>query len=499
MPSHKVSYHSPMTRNVRHQFLAAFATVLFLAGVTQVRADTEGLKIPNLGSSSTSLYSEQYERRLGNLWLKVFRAQAPVLDDPLLADYIENLVFDLVLHSDLADRQLQLVIVDNPTINAFAVPGGIIGVHNGLIHHAETEDELAAVMAHEIAHLSQRHFSRQREQAASQSKLTIAGLMAGIALAAVAGSDAGLAAMTATQAAAQDSRLRYSRANESEADRIGLKTLVAAKRDPHAAADMHERMLAAHRLYSTNRLPEFLRTHPLSEKRVADMRNRARSERRVIRPKSFDFELMQARVRHQLAQSTLDAVNLFREQTTKGGTEAAAGWYGLALAYIDAGEPIKARGALEQAMRPDPNHLAFILVDSKIDSAMGRHQTALKRLKERLSLSPGNHPLTIAYADALWKAGLPHIAAQVLREHSKKKPDDPGVWYRLAEVQGLAGDIIGLHQSRAEYFILVGALDSAQSQLNYALKLVNNNFTQSATINERLRDVMDIRDALENS
>ncbi len=104
------------------------ATAFIAVSVSRVWADTDDLKIPNLGASSTSLYSEQYERRLGSLWLKVFRAQAPVLDDPLLADYIENLIFELVLHSDLRDRQLQLVVVDNPTINAFAVPGGIIGV-----------------------------------------------------------------------------------------------------------------------------------------------------------------------------------------------------------------------------------------------------------------------------------------------------------------------------------------------------------------------------------
>ena len=476
----------------------ALIVAMTLGGVPVV-ADNDDLKIPNLGASSTSLYSEDYERRLGRLWLKVFRAQAPVLDDPLLYDYVENLVFELVLHSDLRDRQLQLVVVDNPTINAFAVPGGIIGVHNGLIHHAQTEDELAAVLTHEVAHLSQRHFSRQRERSQNQNILTIAGLVASIALAATAGSDAGLAAMTATQAAAQDSRLKYSRANESEADRIGLRTLVASGRDPHAAADMHERMLAAHRLYSANRLPEFLRTHPLSEKRVADMRNRARAERRVIRPKNFDFALMQARVRQQLTQTPVAAINLFTDQTLVGGTEAAAGWYGLALAHIEAGEPIKARKALDEAMRPDPNNLAFILASSEIDTALGQHQSALRRLKNRLSLSPGNHPLTMAYADALWQAGLPHVAAQLLKDQSKRKPEDPGVWYRLAEVQGLAGDIVGLHQSRAEYFILVGALNAAQAQLNYALKLVNNNFTQSAMINERLRDVMDIRDELENS
>jgi predicted Zn-dependent protease len=488
-----------MKPGIRHKALSIVAIVIFLTVGLRAIADTEDLKIPNLGASSTSLYSEQYERRLGNLWLKVFRAQAPVLDDPLLADYLESLVFELVLHSNLRDRQLQMVIVDNPTINAFAVPGGIIGIHNGLLHHAQSEDELAAVLSHEIAHLSQRHFSRQREQAASQSRLTIAALMASIAIAATAGSDAGLAAMTATQAAAQDSRLRYSRANESEADRIGLKTLVASGRDPHAAADMHERMLSAHRLYSANRLPEFLRTHPLSEKRVADMRNRARKERRVIRPKSFDFMLMQARARSQLANNAMEAVALFSDQAKQDGIDGAVGFYGLTLAYLESGEPKKAQDALARAMLPDPDNLAFVIAQSEIDSALGQHKSALNRLKDRLSLSPGNHPLTMAYADALWRAELPHIASQVLRAQSKTYPDDPGVWYRLAEVQGLAGDIIGLHQSRAEYFILVGALDAAQSQLNYALKLVNNNFTLSATINERLREIVEIREELENS
>ena len=150
-------------------------------------------------------------------------------------------------------------------------------------------------------------------------------------------------------------------------------------------------------------------------------------------------------------------------------------------------------------MKPDPKNIAFLIANATIDTALGRHQSALKQLKRRLNLSPGNHPLTMAYADALWQAGMPHIASQILKTQSKRKPEDPGLWYRLAEVQGLAGDIIGLHQSRAEYFILVGALDAAQSQLSYALKLVNNNFTQSATINERLRDVMDIREELESS
>ena len=191
------------------------------------RAVTEDLKIPNLGESSTSLFSADYEYQLGRMWLRSFRGQAPLLNDPLMHSYLENLVFELVQHSELQDRRIELVIVDNPTINAFAVPGGVIGVHSGLFQYAETEDEFATVMAHEIAHLSQRHFSRRMELAQEQGPMQLAGLLAGVLLAATVGTDAGLAAMTTAQGLAQDAQLRYSRANEAEADRVGLRTLLS--------------------------------------------------------------------------------------------------------------------------------------------------------------------------------------------------------------------------------------------------------------------------------
>ena len=183
--------------------LSAFLTCLMILVVASPTTDsaTEGLKIPNLGSTSTSLFSAEYEHELGRNWLKAFRRQAPLINDPVLYSYLESLVFELITHSELQDRRIELVIVDNPNINAFAVPGGIIGVHNGLFKYAQTEDEFATVIAHEIAHLSQRHFSRRVELAQKQSPINIAGLLAGVLLAATAGTDAGMAAMTATLSA----------------------------------------------------------------------------------------------------------------------------------------------------------------------------------------------------------------------------------------------------------------------------------------------------------
>ncbi|MDA9722199.1 M48 family metalloprotease, partial [Luminiphilus sp.] len=211
-----------------YRVFSSLIRIILICGVLlsqSSRAVTEDLKIPNLGESSTSLYSADYEYQLGRMWLRSFRGQAPLFNDPLMHSYLENLVFELVQHSELQDRRIELVIVDNPTINAFAVPGGVIGVHSGLFQYAQTEDELATVMAHEIAHLSQRHFSRRMELAQEQGPMQLAGLLAGVLLAATVGTDAGLAAMTTAQGLAQDVQLRYSRANEAEADRVGLRTL----------------------------------------------------------------------------------------------------------------------------------------------------------------------------------------------------------------------------------------------------------------------------------
>lgn len=477
---------------VRNCLLTAFL-LLPLLGTTA----TEGLKIPNLGESSTSLFSADYEYNLGQWWLKAFRRQAPTLDDPLLHSYLESLVFDLVTYSELQDRRLEFVIVDNPTINAFAVPGGIIGVHTGLFSYAQTEDEFATVMAHEIAHLSQRHFSRSVELAQSQSPLNIAGLLAGILLAATAGTDAGLAAMTATQAALQDEQLRYSRANEAEADRVGLRILYDAGMDPYAAPAMFERMLAATRYSSSNRIPEFLRTHPLSEKRIADTRNRARQYPKRIRPVSLDYQLMRARVAVSLADTPEEAVAQFKGQLEGNPRSREAATYGLAIALTKAGRPEEAALALDDIWSEREQRIEYILADAEIALVKGQPELAAQKLQARLRLSPGNHPLTMAYAHALQQGGQSHRAEEILIDQSRIKPNDPGLWYLLAEVQGLSGNIIGLHQSRAEYFILVGNLDAAQRQLVYALQLVGDDFTVSAQINDRIGQIMEMRSALD--
>ncbi len=471
---------------------AAFLTPLSTAPVAQE------LKIPNLGEGSSSLFSAEYEHQLGRAWLRVFRSQVATVNDPLLFSYLEDLIFKLVTHSELQDRRIELVLVDNPTINAFAVPGGVIGIHNGLLLHAQTEDELATVIAHEIAHLSQRHFSRRMEFARTQQPLTLAAMLAGFVLMATAGSDVGLAALTAAQAAAQDSALRYSRGNEAEADRVAMQTMVKAEMDPHAAATMFERMLQASRYATGNRVPEFLRTHPLSENRIADTRNRARQYPKQIRPLKLDYQLMRARVLNQLADTPEEAIRTFRNQIDGSPKSLTAARYGLVLALTDASRPDEAALELDSLWARDPDRLEYIIADARIQMVRGEPEKAVERLAARLRLSPGNHALTMTYAEALMNAQESHIAEEVLLEQSKRRPGDPYLWYLLAEVQGLAGNIVGLHQARAEYFILNGVLDQAEKQLRYALDLVKTDYTTGAKISQRLRDVADMREMLES-
>jgi predicted Zn-dependent protease len=485
-------------RHTAHRLVAWLTALALCIALPAQYANADELKLPNLGESSTSLFSAEYEHQLGRAWLRVFRSQVATVNDPLLFSYLENLIFKLAMHSELQDRRIELVVVDNPAINAFAVPGGVIGIHNGLLLHAQTEDELATVIAHEIAHLSQRHFSRRVEFGRSQQPLTLAAMLAGFVLMATVGSDVGMAAISAAQAAAQDSALRYSRSNEAEADRVAMQTMVDAGMDPHAASSMFERMLQASRYATGSRVPEFLRTHPLSENRIADTANRARQYPRQIRPSNLDYQLMRARVVNQLADTPEEAIATFQNELDGSPRSLTATRYGLVLALTDAGRTDEAALELDSLWSASPDRLEYIIADARIEMARNEPHKAVDKLAARLRLSPGNHALTMTYAEALMQDQQSHIAEQVLLEQSKRQPRDPYLWYLLAEVQGLAGNILGLHQARAEYFILNGILDQAEKQLRYALQLVRNDYTTSAKINQRLNDVAQMREMLES-
>ena len=327
------------------RFIVALLAAALLPADNVIAVPPNSVSLPELGDSASSTFSNQQEYELGRAWLKMFRSQVRTVTDPLLQDYAEYLVYKLAAVSQLKDRRLEVVVIDNPTINAFAVPGGVVGLHNGALLSADTEAQLASIIGHELAHLSQRHFARGVEQQQRSALPTMAGMLGALVLAATTRGDAGMAAMAATQAAAQQNQLRFSRENEQEADRIGMDTLTKADYDPNAFASMFEKMLAANRYVGRNP-PEFLLTHPLTESRVSDARNRARDYPRKVYVDNLDYQLMRARVEVHLASNNSEALKKFKARMKGQSRTVEADQYGLALAYMQAGQLKDAREQL---------------------------------------------------------------------------------------------------------------------------------------------------------
>ncbi|BFM11013.1 M48 family metallopeptidase [Simiduia litorea] len=472
----------------RYSINSLIATLVAAASLSlPAVSQTKDIQLPALGDATSGIVSPQQERELGESWARAFRAQVPTSHDPLMVDYLEKLVAKLAGYSELPDKRIELLLVKNPTMNAFAVPGGVMGIHTGLFTTANTENQLASVLAHELGHLSQRHFARGVEARQNASIPTTAAMLASLVLMATAGGDAGMAAMMATQAASLDSQLRFSRQNEQEADRVGMETMVAAGLDPYAVPEMFESMLRTTR-YS-RRPPEFLLTHPVTESRIADSMNRATRFPKKHYESSLSFHLMRARVFLMQAESPQAAVKRFSSEIDGDSLNKEASRYGLVLAYSKAGQPDRAHEALATLLALNPNKLEYQLALADIYTAEGRYEEAIAIQQALLKTEPSNHPANMAYADTLMKAGFYLQSEQILDRHSRRRSTDPYVWYQLAEVHGLAGNILGVHEARAEYFILNGIYDAAMVQLRNGLKLAEGNYHTTAILQERVRDV----------
>jgi len=457
----------------------------------------DNIELPSLGDSASGLISLNQEYTLGRAWLATYRAQVKTVSDPLLQDYLENLIYKLATHSDLNDRRLEVVVVENPTMNAFAVPGGVIGIHTGLFNYADNEAQLASVLSHELGHLSQRHFARSVEAQKRSTLPTMAGMLVGLVLAATTGGDAGIAAITATQAATLQNKLRFSRLHEKEADRIGMQTMIRADYDPNGAAGMFENMLHAQR-YAGNRPPEFLLTHPVTESRISDARNRAQKVERQVYTESLAYQLMRIRVEVLGSQNSQKTVKLLRDKLEKNGRNPEAIHYGLALALQQSGKLNEARELIHQLLAKKPNEITYIVALADIDIADGQFLNAITLLEKHLALTPDNHPLTMVLANAYLKANSPHKAEALLQEHAKTHARDPYLWYLLAETHGLAGNIIGVHQARAEYFILNGLFDKAKTQLGYALPLVTSDHATTEKIQAKIKQITQMKETIKN-
>lgn len=233
------------------------------------------IELPDMGTSANTVLSQADEQKLGETFIRQLRRQLEVVDDAQINNYINALGHRLASYSNNPEQPFQFFVVKAPSINAFAVPGGFIGVHSGLILKTRSESELASVLAHEIAHVTQRHIARsiqasQRLSFPAMAALIVAGIIAGVAGA----PQVGQAAITAAMAANVQMQINFTRTHEKEADRIGMQTLANAGFDPRDMPNFFDRLQAAMRYYDGG-IPDFLRTHPVTTERIAEAQDRA--------------------------------------------------------------------------------------------------------------------------------------------------------------------------------------------------------------------------------
>ena len=467
--------------------LASLLAVAGLAGLASSHAAAPD-ELPELGDASSAIVSPAEERRLGQMFLKQVRSEVPAVQDEVLKYYVATQLRQLAQYSDLKDATLYPVLIDNPEINAFAAPGGVVGIHLGLMLHARDVHEYSAVIAHELAHLGQRHFARGIEAQRQATLPMLAGLLAGAVLMAAGGGDAGLATMVGTQAAAVQNQLRYSRSREQEADRIGLNTMVRAQLDPHGLERMFGRMQRAYRFRET--MPEFLLTHPITESRIADARNQAAQYPAERVMGSRDYQFMRARALVHFAQTPASALARARDDDVAG----AARDYRLALARSGVGEHAEAVIDMKRLLDRNPGSILLAASYGETLTAAGRAGEAAAFLAHQLVINPDNQPFAMLYAEALSKLDRHGDAQQVLVRQSRVHGDDIDIWYALAETAGLAGDIVGVHRARAEFFAMRGAYQKAIQHLEYARGLVEDNYRLAAGLTQR---ILDLRTELE--
>jgi predicted Zn-dependent protease len=450
--------------------------------------------LPSLGDGSSRIVSPQMERRIGEAFLRQLHANLPISEDVLVQYFIEQHMQNLAQHAQMREPLQSIIVVDSPEINAFAAPGGIIGINLGLLLYAQDIHEYSSVVAHEFAHISQRHFARGIEEQQAASVPMIASMIAALLVGAAGGSEAGMAALSAAQAAGQSNQLRFSRERESEADRVGLNTLQRANLDPNAMSRMFERMQNAYRF--TQRPPEFLLTHPLSETRISDARNQARdfladepNDEARKWPDQLEYQLVRIRTKQHYSKNPKADVFNYREELAEQPNDPALR-YALALALSKTNEHDQALKLMRELKSEISSSIFFHASLAELLTAAGQFDTAQSLLLEQLDLYPDNFPLAMLYAQALI-ADEQHVAAEtVLQTQSKLRPLDTHVWFLLAETAGLASNITGVHLARAEYFYLHGALHRAIQHLEYAQRLVRrSNPVLESKLTQRIQDL----------
>ncbi|NMG66273.1 M48 family metalloprotease [Azoarcus indigens] len=442
--------------------------------------------LPDLGDVGASDLSPAAERRIGEEIIAQIRwRDAAYLDDPEVEEYVNRLGRKLAAVSNNPGQAFDFFVVKDSTLNAFALPGGYIGVHTGLILAAESESELASVLGHEIAHVTQRHIAQMVGHQSQAGMVMLASLLVAV-LAARSNSQVSEAALAAGQAGALQSQLGYSRDFEREADRVGLQTLDAAGFDVRGMPGFFERLQRASRLYENN-APAYLRTHPLTSERISDMENRASALRYRQVPDSDDFRFVRAKLRAQ-AGSPTDALRDMESRVAQTPSDFTVR-YGLARAQLRANRLDDAEATLAQARKEAPPSPFIETLAAELRTARKDPAGAVTLLSAARKSFPASTSLRYALIDAQIQAHRPADAAAGAREGIQARGDDVRLWQLLSRANSELGKRTAQHRAQAEVYVLQGTLPAAIEQLELARKAGDGDFYELSAVDARLRDL----------
>ena len=473
-------------RSVHWRLVLVLVLVGTFAAAPRAMAEN---RLPDLGDAAGEALDRSAEDRLGQAFLRQIRRRLSLVDDPEVSDYIDGLG-QRIARAD-PERRYRFLVVDAPTVNAFAGPGGVIAVNAGLVVITESESELAAVLAHEIAHVTQRHLAQLIERSGLASLATLASVFASIVIA-TQNPEAGQAAIAATAAGAQQSALRFSREKEMEADRTGMALLHQAGFDPRAVPAFFERFQDWQRFTSTP--PEFLSSHPVTLSRIADTRGRAEQFAPRTYRESADYPLIRAKMRVRLATKPGAMVEHFRARVSAAGRDSAeADRYGLALALMGASRHEEASVILEELRREFPDRPAHRAAEAQSYSALGESDRAIELLAASLEWFPDNRALVYGYGRELVRVGRPDEAAAHLRHFQRAHDSDPALYRLLGLAHERAGRRAASHVALAEYHYRNGDLESAIRQLEIALADPAIDDYHAARAQARREELMDER------
>lgn len=440
------------------------------APTTQTQNQPRKIQLPSIGESSETFLSSDEEQRLGDAFMRNLRANLDIIDDPILNNYLQKLGWHLVTAGDAGHRRFEFFIVSAPSINAFAGPGGYIGIHSGLFLSTEHEGELAGVLAHEIAHVTQRHLARAYQEISRLNLPLTAAVITAIILG-NQGLDYGLAeaAIAVTTAGSIQHQINFTRNNEKEADRIGLQILADGNFDPRHMPAFFGRLQRSAMMYDNQQL-EFLRTHPVTHSRIADTEGRAEQFPKLKPRDESEFKLMQTRLRILTSHDLKKAQALFEQLLLHPQTDTLSNRYGAALTSLLLGNHVQAARHLEQSLIAHPESITLRLLQAKIKQESGQFGRALAIHTQLANQQSRNPVLAELHAQLLIETKQFDAALSRLQFIIDHTPRHPQLHKLLAQAYNGLHDPMHAHESLAQFHYINGNSDIALKHLNIALK-----------------------------